>query len=366
MEAKKYFKPIKLKIPETPEIKIDIEKKFIQDLSIQDKLDEEKSKIELCENFDRIKWIRFHKKTDYSLIAKKLYRKKFHNTPISGKIITNAFLKLSEILKYFRINKVKTITAFHICELPGGFIFAAKNYFEKYYWYAQSLFPKTESTLGDTFGLYRKYPSRWLMDENHDGDILNPENLLFYKEKLPRVNFITSDCGIYSTDYDKQELQNINLSFAQMIYIINLLADGGNAVMKIFTLYYKINKDIVIILSHLFKKFYLFKPLSSRPRNSEIYFVGIGFKQNPELIKKLTEFYIKNSRVPLDNYSFLKEKDYESQYKLINRFNKYMCERQTYFIKKNIKQWTKFRDNPKEIEKHLKKYEKIMEQYIVI
>ena len=56
-----------------------------------------------------------------------------------------------------------------------------------------------------------------------------------------------------------------------------MLKNGGTLVTKQYTFFKWENISIHAILTNLFRKVYIAKPITSRPANSETYVVGINF-----------------------------------------------------------------------------------------
>ena len=56
-----------------------------------------------------------------------------------------------------------------------------------------------------------------------------------------------------------------------------VLAPGGSFCTKQYTYFSPLNTSLIILLSNLFKEFYIIKPETSRPTNSEIYLLGKGY-----------------------------------------------------------------------------------------
>jgi hypothetical protein len=49
-------------------------------------------------------------------------------------------------------------------------------------------------------------------------------------------------------------------------------------IIKMFDIYSPATQDLILGSSSLFREFMLYKPATSRPCNSERYFIGVGFK----------------------------------------------------------------------------------------
>lgn len=231
--------------------------------------------------------------------------------------VTNAFLKIYEMLYSYQLFDIlkPDLKSFHFCEAPGMFILGINHFIKtktnikKWDWYGNSLPQDPDNkALGDNYDLMKKFPDRWL-----NGDIRKIENIKKFKEILGEVDFITSDCGIcveYS-DMNKYEELISETDFAQFINMINLLSLNGSGILKMFIPIQKpSNISIIYLATQIFNKVFISKPITSRPHNSEIYIICIGFKgfnnidkllnileknydSNKSFIKNIPESFIK-------------------------------------------------------------------------
>ena len=277
-----------------------------------------------------------------------LFLKKDVTTLFNAQCVTNAWLKCYEILSYFKFGEkdspaiartlltpghdfeTKEITAFFNAELPGAFI-AATNHYAKMQlqkqlkWKASSLYG-TDYNLGDTYGVYKNNPNNWLMGpKTHNGDLTSPDIILKIRRQIfdtfPKgVDLYTADGGIgVDEEYEKQEEINAKLNLGQVLCGLLTLADHGTLITKQYMFTYDFTISLIVILSYLFKSLYITKPATSRPVNSEIYIVGIGFRSD-RLTKKLEEHLIAalanfNFQMPLIPMSCVDSETLESIYK---------------------------------------------------
>lgn len=252
---------------------------------------------------------------EYYNISRQLdeYRtmKKIISSRYKMQIVTNASLKMYELIsQMYLINKNK-INAFCNAELPGGFIIAINHYLKTMYdssvfrWLASSYI--SNNTLGDTYGIYENNKENWIMDENMNGDITNMDNILkivkIVKSKFPNgVDIYTSDAGLdVSSDYNKQEEQTLELNYSQVLIGLLTLAKKGMLITKQFTFFTQFNRSLIYLLSFLFEELYITKPSTSRPINSEIYIVGKYFKGISNELHEylLTKINSINPHIPL-------------------------------------------------------------------
>ncbi len=203
--------------------------------------------------------------------------------------ISQAYMKCLEILTDANIiGDTEYIKTFHICEAPGQFVLAFSHYCRlmniHYDWKAQSLNYKNSyvrqkypGVLADTYGLIKKFPTRWTWGVDDTGDISSIENIKFYsKERI--YDIITSDCGVLNEEYDKQEEIMIPIIYGQYITAISSLKIGGTFFFKTFLP--TISKPTLIIIQMLFIHFteiIYFKP-SLNPSSFEYYIIAIDMK----------------------------------------------------------------------------------------
>jgi hypothetical protein len=103
------------------------------------------------------------------------------------------------------------------------------------------------------------------------------------------VNIFTADGGFdFSDEYDKQELNIYNLLVSSSLLALQVLLPEGSFVLKIFDVQSRATEDLLAILGSQFRQWTLYKPATSRPCNSEKYFIGTNFRgRNPVLVEFL-------------------------------------------------------------------------------
>ena len=257
---------------------------------------------------------------EYARISQKLDIFKSMRQVLSFKykmqIVTNATIKIYELITQMGLINSNKLTAFCNAELPGNFIIGINHYIKTMFktssfnWVASS-FISNSGTLGDSYGIYEFNKNNWLMDSTMNGDITDPNNIIEISKRVlsrfPKgVDLYTSDAGFdVSSDYNKQEEQTITLNYGQILAGLLTLSIGGHLVTKQFTYFTEFNKSLIILLSNLFDEFYITKPSSSRPLNSEIYLVGKGFKGISSDLKEylLSKVTLINIDIPLILYN---------------------------------------------------------------
>jgi hypothetical protein len=230
--------------------------------------------------------------------------------------ISNAWLKMYEIINYFELfgcKKNDSLKTFHICEAPGNFIASINHYIKtktdikKFDWIANSLKPQPgKIAFGDDYGYMKKYPQNWDYGKDNTGNIMNIINFDYYKQKINKngkVDFITADCGLPMEDiFELYEQENklVKLQVAMLLLILYCLPKEKHFVAKLIL---PCNDDIIIYLLYQFNlsfdHLYLFKGVVNT-FSKEIYLIGMhynGIKRN-EFRKILGYFnFINNGKI---------------------------------------------------------------------
>ena len=232
---------------------------------------------------------------------------------------TNATIKMYELLVQMGLmagphGALQRARVFHNAELPGAFIVAVNHYVRtmcpetNYDWVASSYYPGDAAPrldgeggiLGDQVGIYAGNRGRWLMGPRPNalpagapaisGDLTdaavvvalaNAVHARFAASDLgpSGATLYTSDAGIdVSGDYNHQEENTSLLNFGQVLAGLLSLAPGGNLVTKQYTFVTPFSRSLIAVAAAHFEEAYITKPVASRPANSEVYFVGKGFR----------------------------------------------------------------------------------------
>jgi 23S rRNA U2552 (ribose-2'-O)-methylase RlmE/FtsJ len=265
---------------------------------IRKKLADEKSKLDDVKDYQAL--------ADKSDIFKPMKRK-IHEM-YNAQFTSNAWLKMYEILSQCDIvSETRPLHIFFNAELPGAFI-CATNHFLKtrgipFEWIAASYLPedKTAKFLDDTYGIYKKNRKNWIMNKDNRGNLLNIDSVVklihSVMDRFPSgIDLYTSDAGIgCEGQYNEQEELTQLLNLSQIIVGICTLAIGGSMVTKQYTFFSAFNRSVIMYFSKFFNNFYIVKPCTSRPVNSEVYLVGEHFKgiapdEQTALIELLASF----------------------------------------------------------------------------
>lgn len=198
-------------------------------------------------------------------------------------------VEMLDVLGFFdRHARTARLRSAHVCEGPGGFI-------EGFLHMATRHNHPVASATGMTLRPTQTNVPGWkraagFLQANSNvkvvygadgtGDLLSYENqTAFVRDCSHKVHFFTGDGGFdFSTDYDSQERAMFPLLVASARVGMEVLAEGGDFVLKFFDFYHEGTRDLLRFLSTQFSDWTLYKPATSRPCNSEHYFLGRGFK----------------------------------------------------------------------------------------
>ena len=206
--------------------------------------------------------------------------------------LSRSYFKMIEILYIINVwntfkNSIKTA---HVCEGPGGFIQAIYDscprnkikilnttamtlkptHFQVPGWKRASQFLKKNTQINVIYG------------KDGTGDILKTENQDFFIEKTKRtINLFTADGGVdFTMNYKAQEETIFPLLIASTKIALRCLIQGGMYILKLFDCNSPTTRDFILSIGYCFDKWTIYKPCTSRPCNSEQYFIGFGFKQS--------------------------------------------------------------------------------------
>jgi 23S rRNA U2552 (ribose-2'-O)-methylase RlmE/FtsJ len=266
-----------------------------------------------------------------------LKRKESEETPIS-----RAFFKMWEILhEYKLINRdFQEGAIISIAEAPGGFVQAISKYIRSigtYNIYTMSLInekdyvPKYNQRIIDNKNI------NILEGVNKDGDIYNIDNIESIRKSMKgRAELITGDGGFNEENkYNIKEQLHNKLFLSEIIIAVSNQKFDGKFVIKFFDTYTKYSLDLLYILLFFYKEVNIYKPLTSRPTNSEKYIICTGFRkitnQHNKIICKLkkilplineTTYRILNISIPEEIIKRLKSDNIRLMRSQINSINK--------------------------------------------
>lgn len=207
---------------------------------------------------------------------------------------------------------------------------------------------KGSTLLEDKFYMYENFRTRWMMDEKNNGDVTSLYNIEDFAKKMSRkVQLYTSDIGMEVKDHSKQEEEHINVNLGQVICGLVTLIEGGSMVTKQFGLFSSFTLLMIYKLKSCFKEVHICKPATSKPDNSEIYIVCIGYMstEGKECILELKEMLQKNQTGDVssveDEMKRVKSTDVRFYDKIVESANA-IYSRQISKLKENISYFKSF------------------------
>ncbi len=177
----------------------------------------------------------------------------------------------------------------HVCEGPGGFIQAIYDQADRArkrisQTVAMTLKPTENQVPGWKRAvnfLKKNQQIKILYGESGTGDILDAANReSFYQECKGLIHIFTADGGVdFATNYVEQEKTIYPLLIASSLMALKCMIDGGVYILKIFDGFTRPTEDLILGLGTAFQSWSLYKPATSRPCNSEQYFIGVGYRK---------------------------------------------------------------------------------------
>jgi FtsJ-like methyltransferase len=227
------------------------------------------------------------------------------------------------------------IISAHVCEGPGGFIQAfidqaKKKHVKVATAYAMTLKPTKQHIPGwrRSISFLRAHREVILhYGADGTGDITTLENQKSFEQKVGKKAILfTADGGFdFSMDYSKQEQLVLPLLLSSFLLGVQTLHRGGFMVVKLFDIFLPITRHILTCIGLCFEDFTLYKPATSRPCNSERYFIGRRFLGIPPSIV----VYLQQLLITIESKSSFIETPFDSELSgLFHEQAKYQAEQQ--------------------------------------
>jgi hypothetical protein len=187
--------------------------------------------------------------------------------------------------------------------------------------------------------LLEKYPDNWLIDVNkkeEQGNVLNLQNQMFWKHFFSSIslNLYTSDLG--NPFYETQEKEHILPHIGQIVTGLLNLTSGGTMIVKQYTFFHILSKQIIFLLTGLFENVTICKPSTSKISNSENYLVCENYTDNKEIKSKIIELFIykiKNKNEPTNYNPFFSKIHFPKNFlNLLKEVEKDLFEKQILWL----------------------------------
>jgi 23S rRNA U2552 (ribose-2'-O)-methylase RlmE/FtsJ len=234
--------------------------------------------------------------------------------------LSRSFFKMVEILhhlQFFERHKNPKYKSLHICEGPGGFIEAFHDLAETKQKHIQASFAMTlKSTHAMIPGWKRathflqKHPNiNILYGPTKTGNIYEPVNQLACLQAVGRMgaHLVTADGGFdFSDDFINQEKNILRLLLNSAIILLECVAHEGDIVLKMFDCNLQVTRDLIYMMASCFQSWTLYKPVTSRPCNSEWYFLGrsahLDRRHVIHHLKIIRDMYEKDPEISFDTF----------------------------------------------------------------
>jgi 23S rRNA U2552 (ribose-2'-O)-methylase RlmE/FtsJ len=218
--------------------------------------------------------------------------------------LSRSFFKMIEMLtqlQFFERHKVPKLRSLHICEGPGGFVEAFHYLADTHKRLIQSSHAMTLKSTHQIIPGWRRatqflqrHPNiSVLYGPTRTGDIYEPVNQEECAKAVTAAgaHLVTADGGFdFSDDFHAQEKNILRLLVSSSIILLESVAIEGDIVLKVFDCNGSVTRDLIAILASCFHQWTLYKPVTSRPCNSEWYFLGkCAMRDRRAAIERLKE-----------------------------------------------------------------------------
>lgn len=184
----------------------------------------------------------------------------------------------------------------HSAEGPGGFLEAIQARCDVPIPMVAMTLRSTERTVPGwrkSQAFLHKYP---MVHITYGGDntgnlytLLNQDVFTAAAEQQGKAQLYTADGGFdFSADFNGQENTVQRLLIAEALAGITSLQHGGVMILKLFDMKSRATLEFLWVLSSCFQRTALVKPHTSRPANSERYWIGSGYRGAPTWV---TQFF---------------------------------------------------------------------------
>ncbi|QKF93742.1 ribosomal RNA methyltransferase domain [Fadolivirus algeromassiliense] len=284
-------------------------------------------------NYHIVDWNRLTDHIDLFRNLRKIVQWKYN-----AELVNNSWLKFYEIITNENIiNKnSQYLKTFNICENNCSSIFAINHYIKNetnikhYEWYVHTVNYFKEFNC--RYDLENIFPDNWLLVNN---GTLTSDNiqLLHNNNKLSNIDLIICDGSIKipSDKFNEQESYTSKLIYTQIYTMLRLLPKDKSSIVKLFIPFNEsMTISILYLLTFLFEKVKLIKPMTSHDSSSEIYCLCkkyIGYDSIDNILKNRLDYILNNYNT---KYTIFDIGD------INNDFIKEITEFSTIFVNKQI------------------------------
>jgi hypothetical protein len=208
-------------------------------------------------------------------------QRRMHRSVAAIVPLSRSYFKMIELWDILGLSTV-TRTA-HTAEGPGGFLEAIQDRTGHTTAMTAMTLKSTERTIPGwrkSQAFLNRHPNITIMyGPDGTGNLYNLANQDAFAAAAAPADLYTADGGFdFSADFNGQENTVQRLLIAEALAGITTVKVGGTMIIKMFDTKNRATLELMWILSTCFDKTGLIKPYTSRPANSERYWVGQGLR----------------------------------------------------------------------------------------
>jgi 23S rRNA U2552 (ribose-2'-O)-methylase RlmE/FtsJ len=210
-------------------------------------------------------------------------QKRMHRSIAAVQPLSRSYFKMMELWNLLDLRDIQRTS--HTAEGPGGFLEAIQHRAPGTRSIAMTLRSTERSVPGwrKSQAFLRDHPAVTVTyGSDNTGNLYSLANQTAYQTAarshltLP-ADLYTADGGFdFSSDYNGQENTVQRLLAAEALAGLSTLRAGGTMILKVFDTKNRATLELLWTLSNCFERTALVKPHTSRPANSERYWIGQG------------------------------------------------------------------------------------------
>lgn len=169
-------------------------------------------------------------------------------------------------------------------------------------------------------------------------------------KKKQMANLVTADGGNKELMKNFEEQEMYELIIGEIVTGLTILSPNGDFVLKIYDIFTSVTIKLLMIFSQFFDEIHIVKPHTSNDNLNEKYAIGKKYKENADLLKKLTSLFTKINKNKTDyivdifsdlkiDENFVKEiikinyKLIDTEYRVINNMYQFILEKNYFGVK---------------------------------
>jgi len=221
-------------------------------------------------------------------------QRRMHRSIASIQPLSRSYFKMIEMWDVLGLSAARTA---HSAEGPGGFLEAIQDRSPKKIPMTAMTLKSTERTVPGwrkSNAFLQTHPQIHITyGADGTGNLYNLANQDAFAVSARPADIYTADGGFdFSADFNGQENTVHRLLIAEALAGLTTLRAGGTMILKLFDTKNRATLELMWMLATCFERTGLIKPYTSRPANSERYWVGSGFRGTPtwiiEFLRTLT------------------------------------------------------------------------------